>query len=327
MRKLLGVFLAIATLSSPAVAGEVDSFQKGLLKGIEVGINFCKETTKQELLDVWSLIDSSLSYRELMIAGEVPPPLAEEKTVLEKRGGVALLKREVKFYPPAYFPVGRIQELRQDLLISKPIVIPKGWAVITQTSEIPLKKIAYYSFLAETDGSNPVYVKKDEILVYDVFQRESDAKNRAEELKRIGLPAEVVKLEKDIVITKPEKVLPLAQEVKALAERIEEKEKRLISVPETSFRKGIEGVIYYLQKALATANTINAKKHKDFNVALLKEDIQNIIRNLEEYKAENQPYERVIEPYIEEIPSSSNSNVKREPSKLELLKEKLRLLN
>jgi hypothetical protein len=86
-----------------------------------VGINFCEESKKQELLDVWSLIDASLNYRYLLIAGEVPPPLAVEETVLEKRNGYSVVKREVRFYPPAYFPVDRISYLRDGLILEKPI--------------------------------------------------------------------------------------------------------------------------------------------------------------------------------------------------------------
>jgi hypothetical protein len=295
MRKLIALALAMTALSFlPARAGDVQAFKLGFQKGAEAGVKFCRQTIRQELQSVWDLIDASLNYRYLFLAGEVPPPVVVDKTVVKKEGPVSEIERKLEFYPPAYFPVDRIEELR-DTLSGQEIIIPKGYAVIVETKSLPLSTVVFYSYLAQTDGIPSQYVKAKDFLYFGSYDREADAESVKKELARIGVSgAEVVKIEKPMKIIQPEMDKPLTKEVEEIAKKLIEKEKRIYLLPSTPFRKGLAGVVYYLQKALVAADTINPKAHPDFNVARLRADINAIINQIEEYQAEHQPYKRVI---------------------------------
>jgi len=345
MRKALVLLTLLLSAGAgfPAKAADNDNsafaFQKGLEKGIEVGINFCRQETKQELLSDWGLIDAALNYKYLFLKGEVPPPLAVEETAVERKNGYAVVKREIRFYPPAYFPVDRLEYLRDSLLLVKPIVIPKGWIVALKTDNLPLKQIAYYSFLAENDGLNPVYVKQGELLVFGSYQRKSDAEAKKKELASIGIPdLEVLRIEKDITIKKPDEIAPLAQEIRELAQKIWAKEAKIAGLSPVSFKRGLEGVIYYLQKALAAADTVSEETvRQGFKVGILKSDLQTVLNGILEWKAEHQPYGKIITTateYSKPTVLKTTNQVQPTPKKvqnrqkeIELLKEKLQKLN
>jgi hypothetical protein len=294
MRKAALILTAALIGLSPASASEVDAYKKGFADGVRAGAKIKEQTLKEEVSAVWDLIDAALSYRHLFLAGEVPPPVVIDKTVVKKEGPAAVIERKLEFLPPAYFPVDRIEALRETL--GEKIVIPKGYVVFADARNLPIEKIALYSSLARKKGINAVYSKKYDAVYFGSYDREADAQAVASSLKAMGIEAEVAKADEDIEFRLPPEEEKLKEELVEISKKLVEKEKRLYSLPEMSFKKGLNGVIYYLQKALAAADTISTRKHPDFNVVRLREDIRAIINEINNYLAQRQPYRRIIVP-------------------------------
>jgi len=286
--------LTVALFWSSAFAGEVEAYKKGFADGVRAGAKIKEMELKEEVSGVWDLIDASLNYRYLFIAGEVPPPVVIDKTVVKKEGAAAVIERKLEFLPPAYFPVDRIEALREKL--GKEVVIPKGFVVLADTSKLPLEKIALYQSLAKRKGIDAVYSKKYDAIYFGSYDRKADAEAVASSLKTMGVEAEVARADEDIVFRLPPEHQNLKEELVELSRKIIEKEKKLYALPPTSFRKGLNGVLYYLQKALAAVDTINPRKHPDFNVVRLREDLRAIVNEINNYLAQRQPYRRIIVP-------------------------------
>jgi len=299
MRKLIGIALLSLSVLIPAVAKadltpEAKAYKIGLQKGIEAGLNFCRQYTKQELLSLSEVIDSVFNYKYLFLKGEVPPPVVIDRTEVESRDGVEYLIRKLEVLPPAYFPVDRIEALRQDLL-GHVITIPRGYVAYVDVENVSLPQVAEWSYLAQTDGFSPVFVPSKNILILFMGKRKADALGAKDEAERIGIPnVKVAKIERDTQILVPQDSESLARMIKKLAQGILEKEKMVYGVSGETELKGINGVLYHLRKALALVDTINTNRYPDFNTGKLREDVNTIINQIDLYLAEKQPYRRLF---------------------------------
>jgi len=326
MKKLL-VALVLLALGSSAHAGglspEARAYKQGLEDGIKAGMEFYEQYIKTELMGVWDLIDASLNYRYLFLAGEVPPPVVIDKTVVKQApNGVSYLERKLEFLPPAYFPVDRIEALRE-VLVGEKVVIPKGWITYVDVSGAELKQIAQWYYLARTDGMDAVFLPSKNYLLLARVGRKADAEGVRSEAVRIGIPEELVKVaqvKEDTFVFVPRHDA-LADMVRKLAEGLIEKEKKLLDVPAVSPNVGIRGVVYYLQKAYAAVDTISSERHPDFDVVKLREDINAIINEINLYLTERQPYRRLI------LMTGNHDDERKEPKgKSEDLKKRIERL-
>lgn len=279
---------------------EARAYKIGLEKGIEAGLNFCTQYTKQELLSVSDLIDSALNYKYLFLKGEIPPPVVVDKTEVEQGAdGVAYLIRKLEVLPPAYFPVDRIEALREKLL-GKVITIPKGYITYVDVSNVSLPKVAEWYYLAQTDGFTPVFVPSKNLLILSMSKRKADCLGAKAEAERIGIPSvKVAEVKSDMEIAVPQEGIGIARMIKTLSQRIAQKEERLIGVENDLDREGLSGVLYYLRKAEALTDTINTNRYSDLNVGRLRGDINAIINQLLLYLSQKQPYRKIFIPASE----------------------------
>jgi len=292
--------------SSFAGEGSPSSYEEGLKDGIVLGEKFERERVREELTQLWSVIDSVMNYKLLLIEGKVPPPVVNQKVYLVKRGdGTVEIKKDVEVLPPAYFPVDEILSLKKEL-VGGEITVPSGYVVIASTKNLPTEKIALFKFLAQQEGFNPVYVMRGDFLFFGSYQRKADAEEAVKKLKQLGIDASFSYQEKPVSYFVPKEV-PLAALIKQLANRVVEKEKRLLSVPSSSPEVGLNGVIFYLQKAIGAVDTINYGVHKDFRGELLKEDLRTILNQILAYLSDRTPYKRVVILSPEEEKETENT--------------------
>jgi len=322
-KRLLAVLGFIIVFVSPSYAGTED-YKRGIQEGIKIGMAFEREKLKQELSEVKDVALRALNYKYYLIKGEVPPPLLVSRLVEKKRkDGFVVLSAETKILPPAFFPVSLFQDVRKTYFGKDVSVIPKGWAVVLDTKRLPTYKIAYYKWLAETSGYEPVYDYLGDRLFFVVRDREADAESDKRYLSGIGIPdLEVAKIKEELVIKGKEIKDDLAEDIRKTAEEILEKEKQVAGV-KVGGKGTLTEVVSYLQKALASVQALDPKRYDRLNLYQLEKDLEAILSTLGEAVALQEKYDVVITLPSDEGETGKKVEVKqvevKKPSPLERL--------
>lgn len=271
------------------------AYEEGLKKGIKIGIQFSHQKIKQDFLQFRDLVNQVFNYKYYFLKGEIPSPLiAEEYKEVKGKDNIAHLVKEIKILPPAYFPISLFRQLNAELQ-GNIISVPAGYIVYIDTSPLSEDDIAFYQYLARTDGYYPVYVSRQDRLIFGSFQRKADALSSLKELERIGIPSvKVAELEEPLKVEVPKGDERLTQAFLKNVHLILQKEQEVAGVNPAYFRTGVANVIQYLQKALAAAQALDPKRYGLLNIPLLESDIQRVLNNLELALSEAREYKSVF---------------------------------
>ncbi len=271
------------------------AYEEGLKKGIKIGIQFSHQKIKQDFLQFRDLVNQVFNYKYYFLKGEIPSPLVtEEYKEVKGKDNIAHLVKEIKILPPAYFPINLFRQLNSELT-GDIITVPAGYIVYVDTPNLSERDIAFYQYLARTDGYYPVYISRQDRLIFGSFQRKADAISASKELKRIGIPSvKVAELEEPLKVEVPKGDERLTQAFLKNVRLILQKEKEVAGVNPAYFKTGVANVIQYLQKALAAAQALDPKRYGLLNIPLLESDIQRVLNNLELALSEAREYKSIF---------------------------------
>ncbi len=327
IRKVLIVVGLIGTLSFNSTASELTAWKNGFYEGAQAGYKLCKVEVKQKLSWYEDLIDSVFNTKSLMFAGKFPLPTAWEKVEVRKLpDGTAEIERSFEVLPPAYFPLSAIESLKEELEGGKKIVKGK-YAVVLKTDNLPTEKIAYAYWGARKLLLNPIYLVNQKLLVMGVFDRRADALSYLSKLKESGIEGEVIPLKQPLKMKKEDE--EISKELFALAERLKEKEKRLLGI--TSQPSSMEYLMSLLDRTVVAARALEGNpKFKDFDFLKLERDLLSIKDNILAYLSDKQPYRVVVlnDPFEERRKGYERTirKLKEENEKLRKEVERLKAL-
>ena len=322
MKKLL--LLASLFFVSTASADEFTAWKRGFFEGAETGYKFCEVEKKAKLSAYEKLLDEVFDTKKLLLAGKIPPPTVVEETVVKKLpDGTSEVERKFKVLPPAYFPLSAIEELKEDLT-PKQVVIDRGTAVVVDTSSLPLSKLAYSYYAGEKLGANPVYLPQKHLLVFAVFDRKADAVEFQNKLSSYGVQAQVLEVKEPI--RGESRNFEIAEELQKLAEKLKEKEERLLGIKRRSV--GLGYLIEKINEAIEVAKALEDNPaYSEFNFVALEKDLTSVKDNVLAYLSDRQPYGRVVlfDPF-EEKQKTYQQTVKKLQDENEKLKAEVERL-
>jgi hypothetical protein len=333
MRKI--VLGMVAILFGTAHADEVTAWRSGFLEGADAGYKLCKVEEKQKLKEYEELVDAVFNVKSLMFAGRFPLPTAIQETeIVRKPDGTAEVVRRWKIIPPAYFPLSAIESLKEEWKEGVDR-IEKGYAVVLRTSSLSKRELSYAYYSGRKVGVSPVYLPKEELLVFTVKRRKADAEDVKKKLLSFGVKAEVTLLKEPIKVDRVEE--DTVSLLRLLGRKLQEKEEKLLGIK--SKVDSIDYLISVLDRALVTAKALEDNpNYKELDLVAVERDIEAVKDNLLAYLYDREPYKRVVlfDPYEEERKGyeekirklrEENEKLRKEVERLKLLVGKKEELN
>lgn len=319
MRKLIAVALTTVALLGSAGADELSAWRDGFQQGSRAGYQACISEIKGKLSSYKELIDEVFDVKKLMFAGKFPLPTAVQRIEVKKLpDGTSVIEKEFVVRPPAYFPLSAVESLKVELS-GEDIVVPKGWSVVVDTSNLPTTQIAYLFWVGEKLGTTPVYIPDQHQLYFGSFQRRPDAETLLRGIESYGIRgAKVVNLKEPI--RRQSTPDQLSKELEKLGEYLLEREKEIAGMKVKNY--GFDYLITLLERAKAVAGAMGSDpRYQEFDFTKLQSDLSAIESNILAYLNYRQPYKRVVltDPFEEK-----EKGYQAEIEKLKKENEKLR---
>ena len=183
LSKLIGIFL----ISSSAFATSVkvpQSWIDAYLQGSQDEYIKIEKTIKNGI----NLIKGMITYKELLIAGKVPPPVVVQTYKTTQQGGVIKVKKTVEIYFPKPTDLSQLKKIAVDIENANFVPI-SGYYCYIDVKNLPNYAIGYLKYKIKQFGYIP-HRWNDYLLVGtfpDMQTAQSIANMLTEKLKSEGI--------------------------------------------------------------------------------------------------------------------------------------------
>jgi len=203
--KVMLVLLAALTIL-PVSARAESEVQRAWRDGFQAGYEMALERIANSLRDHAELLESIATWKELMVAGVLPPLRIRVSFEYVKHpdGSYQVVKR-VSFEPPDIREVEQVAKFKRMIkeALDRVSSLEEGYWVVKNVKNDPLVDVAFYQFYARKQGLRPVLA--GEKLVFGVYEREADARYVQKLLTSEGIPDVSVAYVSSVVVEKGKK--------------------------------------------------------------------------------------------------------------------------
>ncbi len=165
---------------------------KEWVEAYEQGRKDEREKIVRELEQTKEILLAILKYKQMLLGGLIPPPLAVDTYSVDKTTGTMEIKRTTKIINPASIDFTALAKLRVDL--TKGVKLRSGWWVYLNTQDLSDYEVGYLKNRLMKLGYEPVVWK--DVLVASFERKKATAEDIARRISsELGIEFSVAKVD------------------------------------------------------------------------------------------------------------------------------------